>query len=162
MIVFYTEYKFLQCCYNQSWIKLNFLCDVKSCRCVAKRYKTLVIISRFTGCFLEYTKCVLFIKQCAGISYMMGGIAIQFRKYVTGYSPVMSKTYWPYAIPPYITNRVPTHKQIPILIPLFIARHIPFSVNVEHGWDQFSTLTYGIRNISLVPIFSLFKLDEEI
>ena len=63
---------------------------------------------------------------------------------------------------PRITNRVPTHKQIPILIPLFIASRIPFSVNMEHGWDQFSTLTYGIRNISLVPIFSLFKLDEEI
>ena len=146
-------------------MKLNFLWDVKSCRCVAKRYKTLVIISRFTGCFLEYTICDLLIKQCSGISHMMttfNVVAIQFRKYVTGYSPVMSKTYWPYAIPPYITNRVPTHKQIPILIPLFIARHIPFSVNVEHGWDQFSTLTYGIRNISLVPIFSLFKLDEEI
>ena len=89
-------------------------------------------------------------------------VEIEFTKYVTCHSPVMSKTYWTYAIPPYITNRVPTHKQIPILIPLFIARHIPFSVNVEHGWDQFSTLTYGIRNISLVPIFSLFKLDEEI
>ena len=63
--------------------------------------------------------------------------------------------------PPHITNRVPTHKQIPILIPLFIVRHIPFSVNIEHGWDQFSTLTYGIE-IFLVPIFSLVKLDEEI
>ena len=134
---------------NKKWINLKFLFYVLcSCRCVAKRYKTLVIID-------VKIQAVSFKSEFGRNSFPYDGSDLsqetmfwrnvlnkfnlpfhfQHDWWLHRYSRIYSNIWLKCEIKswtPHITNRVPTHKQIPILIPLFIVTRIPFSVNMEH------------------------------